>query len=117
MPDRPGLPEPRAQNDGEAVREFERDLPPVGARADGSDAPIAIQLLLPTLSHELSEALTAIANYLEVSRTFMRRGNPTGHDETQSAIEKAQLQTMRAAQVARRIRELIRPGGSTGSSS
>jgi two-component system, LuxR family, sensor kinase FixL len=74
---------------------------------------MAIQQLLPSLSHELSEALTAIANYLEASTNLMRGRGPTWHEKTQSAIEEAQSQTMRAARVIRRIRELIRPGAPT----
>ena len=57
----------------------------------------------PAITHELSEALTAISAYLTGSRHMFEHGGR--FDRIQSAIEQADLQAGRASDAIRRLRE------------
>jgi len=58
---------------------------------------------LPAITHELSEALTAVSTYLAGSRHLFEHG--TRFDKIQSAIELADLQARRANDTVRLLRE------------
>jgi len=58
---------------------------------------------LPAITHELSEALTAVSTYLAGSRHLFEHG--TRFDKIQSAIEQADLQARRANDTFRLLRE------------
>ena len=57
----------------------------------------------PAMTHELSEAMTAISAYLTGSRHMFERGERL--DGIQSAIEQADAQARRAKETIRRLRE------------
>lgn len=81
--------------------------------ASGSDSseemPVAaasVQEFLrafPALAHELSEALTALSAYLAGSRQIIERG--AGFEKIEGAVEQAHLQSARANDAFRQLRE------------
>jgi hypothetical protein len=66
---------------------------------------------LPAITHELSEALTAISAYLSGSRHMFEHGGR--FDKIQSAIEQADLQARRANDAVRQFRESLGKLGRT----
>jgi phosphoglycerate-specific signal transduction histidine kinase len=68
---------------------------------------------LPAITHELSEALTAVSAYLAGSRHLFEHG--TRFDKIQRAIERADLQARRANDTVRLLRESFGKLGRTRS--
>lgn len=64
-----------------------------------------------TLAHELSQPLAAATNYLTAARYFLVDGGPTDLPEILDGIESARSQVVRAGDIIKRLRPLIRSGG------
>lgn len=66
---------------------------------------------LPSITDELTEALTAIANYLAAGRTLLEREKPAQLDGVRTALRKAQTQTVRASAAVKRLHRLAAENG------
>ena len=66
-----------------------------------------LSLMVPELAHEVNQPLTAIANYLDATRAFVRDGEP---GKAESVLQKAAQQVERAGQILRRLRNYVRRG-------
>jgi len=62
------------------------------------------------LAHELNQPLTAISNYLAVSRRLLETGNGTAPPELGELFDKAGTQANRAAEIIQGLRDLAQPG-------
>ena len=101
------MPDERAPADDLRGSDFQRFMTPVSV--DDREKPVAAASIeeflqaLPAITHELSEALTAISAYLSGSRHMFEHGGR--FDKIQSAIEQADLQAGRANDAVRQLRE------------
>ena len=64
----------------------------------------AMNAMAATLAHELNQPLTAASNYLVGSRRRLRSGTP---EETEQGIVAAEQQVHLAADIIRRVREMV----------
>ena len=64
-----------------------------------------------TLAHELSQPLAAATNYLTAARYFLVDGGPIDVADILDGIESARDQVVRAGDIIKRLRPLIRSGG------
>jgi two-component system sensor kinase FixL len=63
--------------------------------------------MVSTLAHEVTQPLTATANYLNAARRLLASDNALGAQEAMARIAQ---QTDRARQIVRRLRDLVRKG-------
>jgi C4-dicarboxylate-specific signal transduction histidine kinase len=94
-PHSPGGPETRAPNTEEHA-----------TKRGSSVQSDQLRQAVPTIAHELAEAMTAIANYLEASRQLLGQAEAAWVDAVRSALGKAHAQTIRAATVIKRLRDV-----------
>jgi two-component system sensor kinase FixL len=73
----------------------------------------ALEVLAPTLIHEVSQPLTAASYYLEACAVQLRR-RCTGTDEMLTMIERAQEQTAKAIEIIRGMRNFVISGEIVG---
>lgn len=66
------------------------------------------------IAHELSQPLTAAANYMRTSRRLSRSGKIADIAGLQEALVAAEENTLRAGDIIRRLRELVAKGGARG---
>jgi hypothetical protein len=103
------MPDERAAADDVRDLDFQRCATPV---SDDRERPAAASVqALPSITHELSEALTAISAYLSGSRHLLEHAGR--FDKIQSAIEQANLQAGRANDAVRQLRESLGKSGRT----
>ena len=95
------MPYRRAQNPHGS--DFRRSVTSVSEEPATPAAVEEFLQALPAITHELSEALTAVSTYLAGSRHLFEHG--TRFDKIQSAIELADLQARRANDTFRLLRE------------
>jgi two-component system sensor kinase FixL len=62
-----------------------------------------------TLAHELNQPLSAVANYLNGSRTLLE-AETFDRSRLTDALDKAAAQTLRAGQIIRRLRDFVERG-------
>jgi two-component system, LuxR family, sensor kinase FixL len=62
------------------------------------------------LAHELSQPLSAIANYLRGSRRLLDKGDPADLPRLSEALDKAADQVLRAGEIIRGLREFVGRG-------
>jgi phosphoglycerate-specific signal transduction histidine kinase len=94
-PHSPDDPETRAPNTREHA-----------TKRDNTVQSDQLRQAVPTIAHELSEAMTAIANYLEASRQLLGQAEAAWVDAVRSALGKAHAQTIRAATVIKQLRDI-----------
>lgn len=58
------------------------------------------------LAHEINQPLSAIGNYAQASKRILQEGGDTG--EATEALDKISMQALRAGEVIRRLRSMIR---------
>ena len=66
------------------------------------------------IAHELSQPLTAAANYMRTSRRLSKAGKIADIAGLQEALVAAEENTLRAGDIIRRLRELVAKGGVRG---
>lgn len=59
------------------------------------------------ISHELNQPLSAIASFADAARRFLKQGQE-GLTDVQEALEQISGQALRAGEIIRRLRELVR---------
>ncbi len=64
--------------------------------------------MVSNLAHEVNQPLTAATNYLEAGRRFLARRDDAGLERAASAIDNALAQTVRVADLVRRLRAFVR---------
>jgi two-component system sensor kinase FixL len=64
------------------------------------------------IAHELNQPLTAIANYAHAGQRFLAMPNPD-LDETREAVREIANEALRAGEIIRRLRQLVRGGEDT----
>jgi len=64
-----------------------------------------LSLMVPELAHEVNQPLTAIGNYVDATRAFIREGETA---KAESVLQKAAEQVGRASQILRRLRNYVR---------
>lgn len=67
----------------------------------------AMNAMAATLAHELNQPLTAASNYLNGSRRRLRKGDAGGVEAVREGIEAAGQQVHLAADILRRVREMV----------
>ena len=70
----------------------------------------AIGQVSSTLAHEVNQPLTAIGNYVRASLLMLSAADPLPNARIRSVLEKAALQTARASEIVRNLREFARKG-------
>jgi len=70
----------------------------------------AIGQVSSTLAHEVNQPLTAIGNYIRASLLMLSAPEPPSAAKVRSVLEKAALQTTRASEIVRNLREFARKG-------
>jgi len=70
----------------------------------------AIGQVSSTLAHEVNQPLTAIGNYIRASLLMLSSAEPIPNAKIRSVLEKAALQTTRASEILRNLREFARKG-------
>jgi len=70
----------------------------------------AIGQVSSTLAHEVNQPLTAIGNYIRASLLMLSAPEPPPAAKIRSVLEKAALQTTRASEIVRNLREFVRKG-------
>ena len=70
----------------------------------------AMGSLASTLAHELNQPLTAISNYLEATHELLDRPTPETIAQVRQALDEATIQSLRAGQIVRSLRESIGRG-------
>jgi len=70
----------------------------------------AMGTLAAALAHELNQPLTAIANYMEAARDLLDAPDAAGIAMVREALDEAAMQSVRAGQIVRRLREFIARG-------
>ena len=73
----------------------------------------AMGTMASTLAHEINQPLTAIANYLETTRSMIADDDNPLLCEIAEALELAAAQSLRAGTIVRRLRAFV-DGGDTG---
>ncbi len=72
----------------------------------------AMGTLATALAHELNQPLTAIANYVETSRDLLADCTPENVETVREALQECAVQSVRAGQIVRRLRDFISRGES-----
>ena len=67
----------------------------------------AMNAMAATLAHELNQPLTAASNYLNGSRRRLRKGGDGATDAVREGLEAAGQQVHLAADILRRVREMV----------
>ncbi len=70
----------------------------------------AMGTLATALAHELNQPLTAIANYVETARDLLHEPSPEVLSDVREALDECALQSVRAGQIVRRLRDYISRG-------
>jgi signal transduction histidine kinase len=70
----------------------------------------AIGQVSSTLAHEVNQPLTAIGNYVRAGLLMLSAPEPVPNARIRSVLEKAALQTARASEIVRNLREFARKG-------
>jgi signal transduction histidine kinase len=70
----------------------------------------AIGQVSSTLAHEVNQPLTAIGNYVRAGLLMLSAPDPVPNAKIRSVLEKAALQTARASEIVRNLREFARKG-------
>jgi signal transduction histidine kinase len=70
----------------------------------------AIGQVSSTLAHEVNQPLTAIGNYVRAGLLMLSAPDPVPNARIRSVLEKAALQTSRASEIVRNLREFARKG-------
>jgi signal transduction histidine kinase len=70
----------------------------------------AIGQVSSTLAHEVNQPLTAIGNYVRAGLLMLSAPEPVSNARIRSVLEKAALQTARASEIVRNLREFARKG-------
>ena len=70
----------------------------------------AIGQVSSTLAHEVNQPLTAIGNYIRACLLMLSTPEPTSTAKIKGVLEKAALQTTRASEIVRNLREFARKG-------
>jgi two-component system sensor kinase FixL len=70
----------------------------------------ALGEMASTLSHELNQPLTAVANYLKGCRRLLDGGQSHDLPLVRDAVERAAEQALRAGEIIRRLREFVARG-------
>lgn len=70
----------------------------------------AMDSLAAALAHELSQPLTAIANYMEGARDLLDKPDAESRRMVREAMSEAAAQSLRAGQIVRRLRDFIARG-------
>jgi two-component system sensor kinase FixL len=70
----------------------------------------ALGEMASTLSHELNQPLTAVANYLKGCRRLLDGGQAKDMPLVRDAVERAADQALRAGEIIRRLREFVARG-------
>jgi signal transduction histidine kinase len=70
----------------------------------------AIGQVSSTLAHEVNQPLTAIGNYVRAGLLMLSASDPVPNARIRSVLEKAALQTSRASEIVRNLREFARKG-------
>jgi len=70
----------------------------------------AMGTLAAALAHELNQPLTAIANYMEAARDLLDAPDAAAIAMVREALDEAAMQSVRAGQIVRRLREFIARG-------
>ena len=60
------------------------------------------------LAHELNQPLSAVGNYINGARRLMDSGAPS--EAVREGLEKAAIQTLRAGEIIRRLRDFVQKG-------
>ena len=70
----------------------------------------AIGQVSSTLAHEVNQPLTAIGNYIRACLLMLSAPEPASTAKIKGTLEKAALQTTRASEIVRNLREFARKG-------
>jgi PAS domain S-box-containing protein len=70
----------------------------------------AIGQVSSTLAHEVNQPLTAIGNYVRAGLLMLSAAEPVSNSKIRAVLEKAALQTTRASEIVRNLREFARKG-------
>ena len=70
----------------------------------------AMGTMASTLAHELSQPLTAIANYLEAGRDLIDAGADNACELVREAVDESAREALRAGQIVRRLRDFVARG-------
>ena len=70
----------------------------------------AMGTLATALAHELNQPLTAIANYVETARDLLHDPNDEVLEIVRGALNECAMQSVRAGQIVRRLRDYISRG-------
>ena len=70
----------------------------------------AMGTLATALAHELNQPLTAIANYVETARDLLHDPNDEVLEIVRGALNECAIQSVRAGQIVRRLRDYISRG-------
>jgi two-component system sensor kinase FixL len=67
----------------------------------------AIGAMASTLAHELNQPLTAVANYVQASRSLLEAADESIIISVREALAEAEGQVLRAGNIVRRLREIV----------
>ncbi len=93
-----------------AMQEREAKLRDLQHELDGVSRALAMSQLASALAHELNQPLTAIMNYIPVSRQALAGGDAAATRKSVEFMEKALDQAKRAGGIIKGLRELIEKG-------
>lgn len=93
-----------------AARAAESRVRQLEARLANSDRMVALGELTAGIAHEINQPLTAISAYADAARAMMERDRKPSVDEMHFICQRIAEQSMRAAEVVRRMRKLVRGG-------
>jgi len=79
-------------------------------RLANSDRLVALGELTAGIAHEINQPLTAISAYADAARAMMERDQKPSVDEMHFICQRIAEQSLRAAEVVRRMRNLARSG-------
>jgi C4-dicarboxylate-specific signal transduction histidine kinase len=72
----------------------------------------AMGAMASTLAHEINQPLTAVANYVQTSRSLLEADADPGTETIREALGVAEDEVLRAGQIVRRLREFVARGNS-----
>lgn len=70
----------------------------------------AVGTMASAMAHELNQPLTAVSNYLEAARDLLENADPDTLAFIQEALDAASVQSIRAGQIVRRLRDYVSRG-------
>ncbi len=70
----------------------------------------AVGTMASAMAHELNQPLTAVANYLEAARDLLQTPDAETVAMVREALQAASLQSVRAGQIIRRLRDYVSRG-------